>query len=290
MSRPRPMPDDVRGVRGRDRGGILGGPVDGPQRIAARFPDIEARHGTVVVHRGSRVRGHVVRINATEVEVRGDTGLVRVFPLIPGSFSVDDVACNLVRPKSTPAPARTASGSRPVAGNKARVARAARIVVEGVHDAELLEKVWGDDLRVEGVVVERLDGLDHLPAFVREFAPGPTRRLGVLADHLVQGSKESRIADSVASPYVLVTGTPYVDVWAAVRPKVIGIDAWPTVPRGQDWKTGVCTALGVRDPARFWRELLGAVNGYADLDVEVVGAVERLIDFVCAGDGSGAPA
>lgn len=269
-----------------ERQGILGGPVDGPRRVAARFPDIEARAGLVVVHRGSRARGRVVRIRATEVELRGETGLVRVFPLIPGSFSVDGVACNLVHPRSstTSEPVVTASGSRGVTGAKARVARAARIVVEGVHDAELLEKVWGDDLRLEGVVVERLDGLEHLPAFVRVFVPGPTRRLGVLADHLVPGSKESRIVESVASPYVLATGTPYIDVWAAVRPKLIGRDAWPSVPRGQDWKSGVCAALGVADPGRFWRELLAAVGSYSDLEVEVVGAVERLIDFVCAPD------
>jgi len=277
--------------RPRDHvGGILGGPVDGPRRIAARFPDVAARPGLVVEHRGSRVRGRVVRVGATEIELRGETGLTRVFPLVPGSFSVDGVACNLVPAHASALPARTASGSRAVSAARARVARAARIIVEGVHDAELLEKVWGDDLRIEGVVVERLDGLDHLPAFVRDFAPGPTRRLGVLADHLVPGSKESRIAQAVASPYVLVTGTPYVDVWAAVRPNVIGIEAWPEVPRGHDWKVGVCAALGVRDPARFWRELLGAVSGYADLEVEVVGAVERLIDFVSAGADPGTPA
>ena len=261
--------------------GVLGGPVDGPRRIAAQFPNIEASQGLVVVHRGSRYRGTVARVNNHEVELTGETGLARVFPLTPGSFSVGGVACNLVRPRSAPAePKATASGSRAVSGARARVARAARIVVEGVHDAELIEKVWGDDLRVEGVVVERLDGLDHLPAYVREFQPGPTRRLGVLADHLVAGSKESRIAAQVANPHVLITGTPYVDVWAAVRPKLVGVEAWPNVPRGTDWKTGVCRALGYDDPRAFWRDLLTRVSSYADLEVEVVGAVERLIDFV----------
>jgi hypothetical protein len=236
------------------------------------------------MHRASKFSGNVVRINATEVELRGTTGLVRVFPLSPGGFSVDRVECNLVRPKAraADAPKRTPSGSRAVAGTPARVARAARIVVEGVHDAELVEKVWGDDLRIEGVVVERLDGLDHLASYVREFQPGPTRRLGVLADHLVSGSKESRLAAAVASPHVLVTGTPYVDVWAAIRPKLIGIDAWPEVPLGTDWKHGVCAALGVDDPRLFWRELLAKVSGFADLESEFVGAVERLIDFVSA--------
>lgn len=261
--------------------GVLGGPVDGPRRVAAQFPDVEATVGRAVVHRGSRYRGRVVRINNHEVELQGETGLVRVFPLTPGSFSVDGVDCNLVRPRRAPAaPKATASGSRAVAGARARVARAARIVVEGVHDAELIEKVWGDDLRIEGVVVERLDGLDNLGDYVREFQPGPTRRLGVLADHLVRGSKESNIAAQVASPHVLITGTPYVDVWAAVRPKLVGIEEWPTVPKGTDWKLGICAALGHDDPRVFWRDLLARVTSYADLEVEVVGAVERLIDFV----------
>jgi hypothetical protein len=151
--------------------------------------------------------------------------------------------------------------------------------VEGVHDAELVERVWGDDLRVEGVVVERLDGIDDLAAVVRAFGPGPGARLGVLVDHLVPGSKEARLAASVADPHVLVTGTPFVDVWQAVKPAVVGIPAWPGVPRGEDWKTGVCTRLGV-DPSTMWPRILGSVRSYADLEPALVGAVERLIDFV----------
>ena len=57
---------------------------------------------------------------------------------------------------------RTASGSVRVAGQRAQVAKASRIWVEGKHDAELVEKVWGDDLRVEGIVVEPLHGIDDL--------------------------------------------------------------------------------------------------------------------------------
>ncbi|HKY67022.1 MAG TPA: DUF3097 family protein, partial [Acidimicrobiales bacterium] len=176
---------------------------------------------------------------------------------------------------------RTASGSTAVRDQRARVARASRILVEGVHDAELVEKVWGDDLRVEGVVVERLDGMDHLGDVVREFAPGPGRRLGVLLDHLVDGTKEARVAAAVRHPQVLVTGTPYVDVWQAVRPRAAGIDAWPAVPLGEPWKEGVIARLGVRaTPGEFWRSLLGKVSSFADLDPALVGAVEQLIDFV----------
>jgi hypothetical protein len=163
------------------------------------------------------------------------------------------------------------------------VARAGRILVEGVHDAELVERVWGDDLRIEGVVVERLDGVDDLAAVVRAWQPGPGRRLGILVDHLVAGSKESRIAAAVTDPNVMITGTPYVDVWAAVRPRAVGITAWPEVPRGTPWKEGVCAALGESDPAAMWRRILASVDDWSDLEQPLVAAVEQLVDFVTTG-------
>jgi hypothetical protein len=192
------------------------------------------------------------------------------------------------RPRGNGTTSRTASGSVAVE-HKARVAQASRILVEGVHDAELVEKVWGDDLRGVGVVVERLDGLDHLPDVVAAFRPAADARLGVLADHLVPGSKEARLAGSVRSPHVLVTGTPYVDVWQAVRPRAAGIgDAWPVVPKGRPWKEGVLDALGLggTEPGAFWRTLLGRVTSYADLEPTLVGAVEQLIDFVTEPEGA----
>jgi hypothetical protein len=160
------------------------------------------------------------------------------------------------------------------------VARTSRIWVEGIHDAELVEKVWGDDLRAEGIVVERLDGIDHLAEAVAGFGPGPGARLGVLVDHLIPGSKEARLAAAAGGAHVLVTGTPFVDVWQAVRPRAAGIDRWPEVPRGQPWKEGICSALGVADGREMWRRLLGSVCTYADLEPSLVGAVERLVDFV----------
>jgi hypothetical protein len=161
------------------------------------------------------------------------------------------------------------------------VARGSRIWVEGRHDAELAEKVWGDDLRIEGVVVEYLEGVDHLPDIVAEFGPGPERRLGVLVDHLVAGSKESRIAEQVSSPYVLVTGHPFIDIWEAVKPSVLGIPAWPRVPRGIPWKEGVIAALGWRgEPGEVWQAILGRVSAYTDLEPALLGRVEELIDFV----------
>ena len=255
--------------------------LDFDRRAARVYPEVEARVGLAVLHRGSGFRGKVVRFEGTAVVLRGTTGGERLFPLVPGAFAVQGETATLVRPKTKPVgPKATASGSVAVPRRPARVARSSRILVEGVHDAELVEKVWGDDLRGVGVVVERLDGLDHLPDWLAAFGPAADARVGVLADHLVAGSKEARIAESVRSPHVLVTGTPFVDVWQAVRPKAAGIAAWPVVPKGQPWKEGVCAALGVDDVRGFWRALLAKVTSYADLEPELVGAVERLIDFV----------
>lgn len=261
--------------------GILSGPVDGPAKMRAAYPEVAGVAGMRITHRASRFGGVVAHFERDGVVLRGQTGLDRIFRLTPGGFEFDGVAVTLLAPKAQPsAPATTASGSLAVPGQRARVARSSRVLVEGVHDAELVERVWGDDLRIEGVVVERLDGLDHLAAAVEEFAPGPGRRLGVLVDHLLPGTKEARLAASVVHPHVLVTGTPFVDVWEAVKPAVVGIPAWPSVPRGLDWKTGVCQRLGVADPAAMWRRIRASVRSYADLDPALVGAVERLIDFV----------
>jgi hypothetical protein len=182
------------------------------------------------------------------------------------------------KPSSAPSPGRpavTASGSLAVPGARARVARAGRLLVEGVHDAELVEKVWGDDLRVEGVVVERLNGIDVLGEVIAAFGPGPDARLGVLVDHLVDASKESRIAAGLVGPFVRIAGTPYVDVC---------IEAWPVIPRGQSWKEGMCAAFAEPSPARLWKRLLAKVTSYADLEPSLVGAVETLIDFVTVGE------
>jgi len=215
-------------------------------------------------------------------------GKRRVFPMLPAGFLLDGALVTLVPPAAAvpgkKAARRTASGSVAVAKAPARVARASRIWVEGVHDAALVERIWGDDLRVEGVVVEPLDGADHLLDELRAFGPGPQRRVGVLLDHLVAGSKETRIADDLKragfAPHVLVTGHPYVDIWQAVKPSAVGIAAWPAVPRSVDWKTGVCAGLGISDPREMWRRVLGGVNTFADVEVPLLRAVEELIDFV----------
>ena len=218
-------------------------------------------------------------------------GKRRTFPLGTG-FLLDGKPVILTPPvrKSAPkAPTRTASGSVAVQGAKARVARASRIFVEGRHDAELVEKVWGDDLRIEGVVVEYLGGVDDLADHLVSFRPGPERRVGVLVDHLVRGSKESRIADAIRrgpnGAHVHIVGHPFIDVWQAVKPDRIGLKEWPAIPRSIEWKKGVCQHMGwphrdQADIARAWKQILGHVSSYADLEPALLGRVEELIDFV----------
>ncbi|MYV56198.1 DUF3097 domain-containing protein [Streptomyces sp. SID3212] len=249
--------------------------------------EVPAEPDLVVEEVATGFCGAVIRCEKTAegptVTLEDRFGKQRVFPLAVRGFLLEGRVVTLVRPTAggPVRPTRTASGSIAVPGARARVARAGRIYVEGRHDAELVERVWGDDLRIEGVVVEYLEGVDDLPAVVEEFAPAPDARLGVLVDHLVPGSKESRIAAAVTGADVLVVGHPYIDVWEAVKPSSVGITAWPRVPRGEDWKTGVCRALGwPENTGAAWQHILSRVHSYRDLEPALLGSVERLIDFV----------
>jgi hypothetical protein len=251
-------------------------------RKPTRYPEVEVSIGLVVEDRASGFVGDVVRWNHEALTLRDRKQHLRHFTWKPGGFLFEGRPVTLSRPAAqrTAVQSVTASGSIASGGSSgAQVARASRIWVEGKHDAELVEHVWGDDLRELGIVVEPLHGADDLGAAVREFGPGTTRRLGVLLDHLVPGSKESRIAAAVDHPSVLITGHPFVDVWAGIRPKAVGLAAWPDVPPGRPWKEGLCAALGVPIDG-FWPQLRNRVSTYADLEPELVGAVERLIDFV----------
>ena len=252
-------------------------------------PEVDAEPDLVVEDADSGFCGAVVGFESGAVVLEDRHGRRRNFPLLPAAFLLDGQPVTLRRPGpavAAPVRQRTASGSVAVAGVRAQVAKASRIWVEGIHDAALVERIWGDDLRIEGVVVEPLDGIDELAAEVRNFGPGPGRRLGVLVDHLVPGSKESRIVAAVNSPDVLVTGHPYVDVWQAVKPSAVGIPAWPVVPPGRPWKEGVCAALGVAEPAQMWRRILSRVDSFHDVETPLINAVERLIDFVTVPSGA----
>ncbi|NKY85159.1 DUF3097 domain-containing protein [Nocardia veterana] len=266
----------------RDYGDIYSGHARTRKRAV---PQVIAERDLVAEDAATGFCGAVVGFERTYdgdfVKLEDRRGRVRLFALREAAFLIDGQPVTLVRPKPTaPArPSRSASGSTRVEGLRARVARGSRIWVEGVHDAALVERVWGHDLRVEGVVVEQLEGLDHLAERLADFAPEPGWRVGVLVDHLVTGSKETTLTTGLG-PHVLVTGHPYIDIWQAVRPQAVGIDAWPQVPRGEDWKTGVCRRLGWGTPADGWRRVYNAVDSFRDLEAPLLGAVEQLIDFV----------
>ncbi|WP_374025820.1 DUF3097 domain-containing protein [Mycobacterium sp. HNNTM2301] len=259
-------------------------------RRKPRSTEHPAELGLVVEDAQTGYVGAVVRVEYGRVDLEDRRGHVRGFPLGPG-YLLEGRPVILTAPRRAAhsGPTRTASGSVAVRGARARVARASRIYVEGRHDAELIAQVWGEDLRIEGVVVEQLGGVDDLVEIVAEFAPGPGCRLGVLVDHLVAGSKEARIADAVrrgpGGGHTLVVGHPYVDIWQAVKPERLGLARWPDVPRHIEWKRGACQALGLphanqADIASAWRQIRSRVRDWNDLEPALIGRVEELIDFV----------
>ncbi|THJ67091.1 DUF3097 domain-containing protein [Arthrobacter echini] len=268
----------------------------------ATLPEVPVERHLVLEDAQSGFVGAVVRVEKSgglHVMVLEDRrGRHRTFALGHG-FLLEGNPVRVVAPlvpRAPAAPARTASGSVRVEGSRARTARASRIWVEGKHDAELVEKVWGDDLRLEGIVVEPLHGVDDLESAIRAFGPGPERRLGVVVDHLLPGTKEFRIAQQAltvpgARHHVLIVGHPYVDIWQAVKPQVLGLADWPVVPRGQDWKTGILAGLGWPHDdqaavARGWQRILGSVTTYADLEPSLLGRIEEVIDFLTAHPGA----
>ncbi len=278
---------------------VLAGDWGAPPR--GRANTVSAETGVVVEDVDTGWCGAVVAVEKAGgmqvVHLQDRHGKSRGFPLGPG-FLIDGSPVVLTAP--TPqnagvladrhaAAQRTASGSRSMPRGRARVAAASRIFVEGRHDAELVEKVWGEDLRIEGVVVEVLEGVDDLAAVIRGFAPSPDRRMGVLVDHLVPGSKESRIVDAAAglpeARWVRVTGHPYVDVWQSIRPERLGLGAWPVIDRGQSWKHAVLAELdwphaSQRDVSMGWKRILARVRSYQDIEPSLLASVEELIDFV----------
>ncbi len=261
------------------------------QRGQPKYPSVAARLGDIVEDRASGFCGDIVTITAEAVTLRDRRGGIRQFRYKPGGFLLEGRPVTLVREQQSPkVPSMTNSGAVVGPRQRAQVAKGSRIWVEGRHDAELLQHVWGDELAELAIVVEPMHGIDGLVEMVDAFQPSADRRLGILVDHLVAGSKEDRITRLVAGHHVLVTGHPFVDVWAGIRPQVMNLAEWPHVPRSVEWKQGMCDALGV-SLTDFWPRLRNHVRTFADLRPELVGAVEQLIDFVApaapAGDDDG---
>jgi len=259
-------------------------------QAAQKYQTLEVSPGLELTHRLSRVTGEVVGFTEGQrILLCDQDGNTHEFKPHKGVLLYRGKPVELVLGdmSTSSAPRFTASGSIDTGPSRAQTARASRIWVEGIHDAELVEKIWGDDLRVEGIVVEPLHGADDLVERVSEFLPGTNRRLGILLDHLMAGSKETRIAAKVTDANVLIAGHPYVDIWQAIKPETLGIRAWPEIQRGQPWKEGIVAAFQQEDdPGAFWKQILNRVSSYGDVETPLINSVERLIDFVTAVEAS----
>ena len=173
-------------------------------------PSVEAEPGLVVEDFEGRFCGAVVALDKDAVTLEDRFGKRRLFP-IPGTFLLDGKRVTLVRPapRADAAPRRTASGSIAAPDQRAKVARASRIYVEGKHDAELVEKIWGDDLRDVAVAVEYLEGVDDLPAIVAEFEPGPGSKVFTMAGRSSTPSRYSTTTPTSrrSSPQIFSTSS-----------------------------------------------------------------------------------
>lgn len=257
----------------------------GPGQLAESYKKIAVGPGVPLLHRSTGLRGRVWKFTGELVVLEDSRGGRHTFENHPGSFAYQGETVTIVqKPRSAtpkePATRRSAAGGVVSTTTVARVAQPSRLWVEGDHDARFMERVWGDELRELGIVVEPMGGIDHLVAAVAEFDPRPERRLAILVDHLVPGSKETRLTERVVGPDVLVVGHPYVDIWQCVRPKALGIESWPTVPMGEEWKAGICRRLGWGTTREGWQRVLSAVDSFADLEPELVGSVERALDML----------
>ena len=114
-------------------------------------------------------------------------------------------------------------------------------------------------------------------AAVDEFAPAPRRTLADPGRPPGPGIQGDAARRRRGRPHVLVVGHPFVDIWQCVRPKAMGIEAWPEVPRGEDWKAGIC-GRWVGESRRRLARVISAVDSFADLEPQLVGAVETALD------------
>ncbi len=211
---------DYRGTLRRRRH-----PAAVPRRTV---PEVPAEPGLVVEDPASGFCGAVVAADAREVTLEDRHGRRRVFPLLPAGVPGRGRrghagAARAARPA---APARSASGS--VAGGRAHGAHRAGGADLGGGPAR--RRAGGAGVGPRPAGRGRRRGAD-----ARHGRPGRRGR-GVRARARGGGSgcwsttswpgrRSPAAAAASPGPHVLVTGHPYVDVWQAVKPSVVGIRA-----------------------------------------------------------------
>ena len=251
---------------------------------------VEATADAVVEVAADGFCGAVVGVASGLVELEDRHGRRRLFPLGPG-FLVDGADVVPTRRHRPPRGGAAADGIRLFAAPETRAGRPCEPHPgRGRHDAELVEKVWGDDLRAEGVVVEYLQGIDLLEAALDAEPPSPERRWACWWITSWRGPR------SPGSPTRSHAGrTAATCASSATRTSTCGSASRPArwasrggrrcraAPTSRRERAGA--RLAVRDARRSGaclQRILGRVHSYRDLDPALLGRVEELIDFVSA--------
>jgi hypothetical protein len=124
------------------------------QQAKKVVPELVLERGMVLEDAATGFCGAVTRWENGLVVLEGRGDKRRSFPIGYGLLLEGKPVLVKVPPRAPSGtqrtPGRTASGSVAGPTERAKVALPSRIYVEGRHDAELVEKIWGDDLRDVG--------------------------------------------------------------------------------------------------------------------------------------------
>ena len=106
----------------------------------------------------------------------------------------------------------------------------------------------------------------------------PARMLAIWVDHLVLGSEEHRLAGGRAGRTSSWSATPTWTSGSACARRPWGSSPGPKCPAARTGRPGVCRRLGWGGPGEGWRRVIASVDSFADLEPQLVGAVEMALD------------
>jgi hypothetical protein len=209
--------------------------------------------------------GAVTRIEGGQVELEDYRGRRRLFPMGAG-FMIDGEPVRLVHP----ARAGTAGARRsapPRDPSRSTIPCAHRAAEPDPRRAGTTPSSWR---RSGGTIcaprASSWSTCRSRPAggLLAAAPPRRDRRYGVLVDHLVPGSKETRIVEQIMrgphGAHLRIVGHPYIDVWQCVTPTAMGIRAWPGSRAARNGRPGsAAPRLAGRsqaDIAHAWKRIL----------------------------------